>query len=335
MNILVLGATGNISFQFVNYALSVGWHITTISRGSTHYARRKLIHSNKIDHFFDIKNTDILNRFLLGKYYDLVVDFICYDEIDAINRVSCFSKKTGSYIFISTTASYSKKPVYLPYTEETPVNSLDWDYCRKKVNAENVFLDAKRKKNFPIIIVRLAHTYDTVIPVAVGPADWTVPKRILEGKPVVVHGDGTTIWTLIHATDVARALLGLGVNKKAVGEIFNVVSNERVTWNEITTSLFKILEKPPNLCYVSSKKINTISSYLGNGIIGHKMWNDFYDNTKTIDFLDGWHPQIGVEDGLQQSINWYLADTQRQHVSNELDTVLENLCLESNGIFYG
>lgn len=335
MNILVLGSTGNISFQFVNHALSIGWNVTTISRGNEHPLRRKLIHPNKIDYFFDIKRTNVLSDFLSGKYYDVVVDFICYEASDAEMRVSCFYERAGSYIFVSTTASYSKKPVYLPYTEETPVDSLDWDYCKKKVDAENIFLRAKVQRKFPIIIARLAHTYDTVVPVAVGPSDWTVPKRILDGKPVLVHGDGTTIWTLTHSADISCALLGLCVNKNAVGEIFNVVSDVRITWNDVTVSLFKALEKPAKICYISSRKIKGISAYLGNGIIGHKMWNDFYDNTKIVSLLADWLPKLSLDEGLQRTIEWYLSDIQRQRVSNELNAVLDSLCLASDGIYYG
>lgn len=326
MNILVLGSRGNISFRFVSHALAMGCHVTTVSRGSGHSARRGFQHANRKDLFVDARLTNQLAELFSKNTYDVVVDFICYNALDAESRVSIFSGNIGRYIFISTTASYSKNPVHLPYTEQTPVDSLNWDYCRDKVDAENVFFKAREDEAFPVIVARLAHTYDTVVPVAVGPADWTVPKRILDGKSVVVHGDGTTLWTLTHAMDVATALLGLCDNERAIGEIYNIVSQARMTWNDITLDLFKVLEMPPSICYVPSFKIYEVSSYLGNGIIWHKRWNDFYDNGKIVKTLGNWVPKIDFKPGLASTVEWYRGSGERQHVSKELDAVLDNLC---------
>ena len=127
--------------------------------------------------------------------------------------------------------------------------------------------------------------------------------------------------------DVAAALLGLCANERAIGDIYNIVSQERMTWNDITLSLFKVLEMPPSICYVPSSKIYEVSNYLGNGIMGHKRWNDFYDNGKIVKTLGNWVPKIDLKTDLTSTIDWYRGRDERQHVSRELDAVLDILCL--------
>lgn len=330
MEVLILGGTGNISHHFVSQVLSRGWKVTTVTRGSSHSGRRQVYHQNKTDLFGDIRSPGALLKIVPGKvYFDVVVNFICYDESDAAECINYLKDRVGHYLFISTTAGYSKRPEYLPYTETTPFTSLNWEYCRKKAEAEAAYMTAFEQFNFPVTIARLSHTFDTVVPVAVGPADWTIPQRILDGKQVVVHGDGTTCWTILHSSDAAEALVRLCLSEEAFGQVVNVVSDVRITWLDLTSQLFEILGMPARVCHVPSQNISRVCPYLGNGIIGHKMWNDFYDSTKLKTIIGGWHPGIGITDGLQRTVDWYQADIKRQHIDKDLDKILDQLCIAS------
>lgn len=335
MKILALGGTGNISFQFVSACLAMGLSVTSICRGSSHSGRRRMDNLNKKDLFIDLCDINALDVNLADKYFDVVVDFICYDRETAIKRINYFKERTSQYIYISTTASYSKNPKFLPYNEKTPLDNTSWDYCLGKVQAEHAFNDARDCFNFPVTIVRLAHTYDIVIPVSVGPADWTVPKRILDGKPIPIHGDGTGIWTLTHSVDVANALVGLCFSSDSIGETIHVTSDVKLTWMEITKKLFDLLKMPVKICYVPSRVINQTNQYFGNGIIGHKMWCDFYDNSKIKKLLNNWQAKVNLEDGLLKSITWYQENPARQHVSSEHNSLLSELCIKSEFVFEG
>lgn len=335
MNILALGGTGNISFQFVSTCLAMDLSVISICRGSSHSGRRRVDHSKKKDLFIDLCDINNLGENLADKYFDIVVDFICYNRETAIERVNYFKGKVGQYIYISTTASYSKNPKFLPYNEETPLDNVSWGYCLGKVQAEQVFDNARDHFNFPITIVRLAHTYDTIIPVSVGPSDWTVPKRILDRKPIPIHGDGTGIWTLTHSADVANALVGLCFSSNSIGETIHVTSDVKLTWMEITKKLFDLLNMPVKICFIPSQIINHVNQYFGNGIIGHKMWCDFYDNSKVKKLLNDWEAKVNLEDGLMRSIAWYQENPTRQHVSSEHDSLLSELCKKSEFIFGG
>lgn len=335
MNILTLGGTGNISFQFVSLCLAMDLNVFVIHRGSSHPNRRNIIDRKKKDLIFDINDIASLEEKLKDRYFDVVVDFLCYNSETANKRINYFKGRVGQYIYISTTASYSRNPNFLPYNEETPLDNISWRYCLNKVMAEQAFNDARDNFNFPVTIVRLAHTYDVVLPISVGPTDWTIPKRILDGKPIPVHGDATTIWTLTHSIDIANALVGLCFIQKSIGETVHITSDNRLTWLEITDKLFELLRMPIKVCYVPSRIINEVNQYFGDGIVGHKMWCDFYDNSKIKSLLKDWHTKVGLEDGLFRSITWYQENSVRQRVSIEHDLLLDELCNKSEFVFGG
>ena len=325
MNILVLGGSGNISSTFCAEAMARGHDVTAVTRGSNDLRRRPLSGVKTI--LGDLKDSGFVTALSNSiEHVDVVVNFLSYDAVDAHKFVRCFADKLSQYIFISTTAGYSKDPNSLPYTETTPFNALDWTYARNKREAELVYLKAYHDMDFPVTIARFGHTYDTLVPVAVGPADWTVPQRIRDKKPVVVHGDGSGIWSLLHSTDGAKALVGLCGNPYALGETVNVVSSGRITWTDLTKCLFKHLATDPQVCFVPSHEIHQECPYLGAGIVGHKMWNEFYNNSKLRRILPDWWQSIPIDEGIVKTLSWYNAGPHRKLVNTQLDDTLTELC---------
>ncbi len=324
MKILIIGGTGNISYPYVIHALSQLNEVEVVNRSSGLNLRRQTFPGIVKKWVGDIRDINFLKK-ISNNSYDAVVDFLCFNELDARSRVAAFSNKTSQYIFVSTTAGYSKDSGFLPYTEKTPFNNLDWGYVKDKRNAELYFQLANEKNSFPVTIARLAHTYDTVLPIDVGTSDWTVPSRILQQVPIIMHGDGSGVWTLTHSYDVASALYQITINKIFIGDLINIVSDVKTTWREISDNLFEALGNDTKIIYKTPDEINAVSTYLGNGIIGHKMWDDFYDNAKLKKYLSEWVPSISNRDGIKSSINWYLEDNSRLKINLEINQVLNKL----------
>ncbi len=324
MKVLLLGGTGNISYQVLVSLLDQGIKVTILYRGSSQFSRRIIDHPNLIKIIGDVNNKELLKLIAIDNY-DIIVDFICYTKEQAHQRISLFLNKVKKYFFVSTTAFYSKNPKHLPYTENCPIDNLQWQYCFGKYQAEREFINSFERLAFPVVILRLAHTYDTVLPVSVGPSDWTIPNRILTDRPIIVHGDGTGIWSLLHAHDAASAIHNLISVSDNIGEVINVVSQERYTWLYITKLMYKILGKEENIVFVPSKSINKMSPYLGDGILNHKMWCDYYNNSKLLSYIPKWAPVLSLKDGLQLSLDWYKNNKTRHHISSELDTVIDQI----------
>lgn len=324
MKILVIGGTGNISYPYVVHAASAKHNIFIVNRSSDFHLRRKISSPFVQEFIGDVKDKSFLNK-ISCDYYDVIVDFLCYCDSDAQARIMAFRGKVGHYIFISTTAGYSKSDASLPYTEKTPFTNLSWDYVADKFKAELRFKFAYESINFPVTIARLGHTYDSILPIDVGPSDWTVPSRVLKGLPIVMHGDGSGVWTITHANDVASAIHQIASKKILIGDLINIVSARRTTWNEVTVNIFTAMCKETTIFYRKPAEINAVSSYYGNGILWHKMWDDFYDNSKLKGFLPGWVELLSNADGIKSSINWYMENEYRQKINPDAERVLDIL----------
>jgi len=324
LNILVLGGSGNISYQFVSNGLKNNFNITTITRHSNKIEKRYC--ENIINYYFDVNEGDLLSNFLIGKNFDCVVDFICYNSESALKRINLFTGIIHKYFFISTTAMYSRNEKFLPYTESCPRDNLNWDYSRNKYEAENIFTYYYEKYSFPVTILRLGHTYDTALPISVGPNNWTTPKRIINDKFISVHDNGNSTWSLLHSSDASNAIVKL-IQSKVGCDIFNVVSNISTNWNEITKYYFSILEKPLKINYVPSKLINEITPYFGNGIIYHKMWSESYDNKKLTYLIPDWQENTSLVKGISSSLAWYQNNIKRLETNPEHDSLLDKLSL--------
>jgi len=288
--------------------------------------RRRLAPSRCNALIADIKDATVTGAALGKNTYDAVVDFVCYNEEQARQRVSYFGTRTRHYIFISTTAVYDRATARTPLKEDAPATS-GWDYAAAKANAERIFVEAKAASGFPITVLRPGHTYDIIIPEAVGDGNWTNPWRMLKGKPLVIHGDGTTLWTLTHSADFAQAIVDFLKSGHPPGETFHITADETYTWREITASVARAIGSDvPNICYRTTEEIDRVAPRYGNGIKFHKMWCDLYDNSKFKAACPSWRARVCLQDGLEDTVSYFRSDPALMVPDDKLNSVIDALC---------
>jgi nucleoside-diphosphate-sugar epimerase len=335
MKILFIGGNGNISWYCVQKALEAGHDVWELNRGATLKTRRDIqpeVHKL----IGDMRNHDQINTLLKNMTFDVVADFICFNPEFAQFDIDLFRDKTNQFIFISSVAVYQRKTKYLPFKEETPQwEDTDYDYALDKVHAERVFLQAYKEQGFPLTIVRPAYTYDTIIPVSVGHNCFTVPQRYLDGKPVLIAGDGTNLFTFTHSKDFARAFVGLFGNEKTIGEDFHIMGDEWLNWLDMTKILLDTLGvKNPKYIHIPAVDIlnieistsqNMAHSHFGQCFAGQQMWCDIYDNSKIKKFVHGWKSEVLFGEGIRETIDWMFEKDIRRRFNPDLDKLLEYL----------
>lgn len=326
MEILIVGGTGNISWRLAHAALAAGWHVTLLNRCTSGGRRRvpppqcKLIKA-------DINDSSAVGYGLANRSFDAIVDFLCCDEYHARRAVSYFRARTRHYIFISTTALYDRAIAKYPLTEDAPIVTVGWNYALAKAAAERVFADALIRDDFPVSVIRPGHTYDTIIPEAVGDGNWTNPWRLLNGKPIVLHGDGATPWTVTHSSDFARAIVEFLKSGHPPGGTFHITSDEAHTWLEITAAVCREIGiAEPRICYRTIDEIESVSTKYGNGIRWHKMWPDIYDNRKFKSICPSWRVEISLDMGAKEAIAHYRHDMKLLRPDKQLDVILDAIC---------
>jgi len=325
MKILVIGGTGNISWHCTHAAKRAGHEVWILNRGISAQLRHPLP-PGVAPVRADIRDPLSVRAALGDARFDVVADFLCQTPEHANQDIELFAGRTGHFLFISSTAVYQKPTGLLPMTESTPLHNPYWNYAQNKIACEAVFMDAHRDKQFPVTIVRPAHTYDTIIPEAVGNSDWTVSRRMLAGKPIVLHGDGSTLWTLTHAEDFARAFVALLGNPATVGQAFHITGDEWLTWRQISETVAAALgAPPPRYVCVPSDRIFQLHPRLGAGLLGHKAWCDIYDNAKIKAFAPGWRAEIPFREGIRRTLDWFLGVPERRRVDPGLDAFLDGL----------
>lgn len=326
MKILIIGGSGNISWHCTEKLADIGNDVWVINRRKTLSTRRKF-NNNKINIIkMDINQLEKYREDIKEKNFDVVIDFLCYELKDAQRSFNVFNEIVKRYIFISSAANYDRSNIIYPIKESKCVLNNNWLYAKNKIDCEKYFMKKYKENNFPITIIRPGQTYDTLLPDAVGYGDWTNALRILNGKPIVVHGDGTSLWTVTHSSDLAEAIVQLIMQNKGIGEDYHITMDSTLTWNEITEIIMKTLKRKVPIIHIPSSVIYNKYPKLGEQLIGHKMWCDFYDNSKIKKAINGWSAKISFEEGVYNTINWLKEDSVRQRVNSELNVQIDNLC---------
>ena len=312
MRILFIGGTGNISTAVSRLALEQGVELYHLNRGQR-ASDLPGVHSLAAD----IHNIEQVRSVLGSLTFDVVVNFIAFSVSDMERDYALFAERAGQYIFISSASVYEKPPTHYLITESTPRVNPFWEYSRKKIAAEDWLMDAHREHGFPATIVRPSLTYGTVIPLPFGAwGDYTVIRRMKEGKPVVVHGDGTSLWTITHADDFAKGLFGLFGQQKAIGEAFHITSDEVLTWNQIFQATAAAVGATANLIHIASDDLATLCDSLGypgvrGGLLGDKSHSMVFDNSKIKRFVPGFAATIPYVAGIKRTLDWFAADVDR------------------------
>jgi nucleoside-diphosphate-sugar epimerase len=321
MKVLFIGGTGNISTSVSRQAIGRGIELYLFNRGKriSKIAGAKSIVGD-ITQFEEIKSA------LKGHIWDAVVNWIAFNENDIARDYELFRGKTKQYVFISSASVYQKPLAFPIVTESTPLANPFWQYSRDKIACEMKLNSYYRQEQFPITIVRPSLTYDTVIPVPIGGwADYTIVDRIKKGKKIIVHGDGTSLFTITHADDFAKGFLGLLGHQQAIGESFHITSDEILTWDQIHQALAKAVECEAKIVHVPSEILAAFDQELRGSLIGDKATSIIFDNTKIKRFVPEFSAVIPFNRGIQRTLEWFESDPARQIIRKETDDWMDKI----------
>ncbi|MBN1201565.1 MAG: SDR family oxidoreductase [Anaerolineae bacterium] len=321
MKVLFIGGTGNISLSVSRLAVERGFDLYLLNRGHLGVTVEGATTITA-----DITQPEQVQAALGSRHFDVVVNWIAYVEPDIERDIALFGGRCGQYVFISSASAYQKPLTYPIITESTPLANPYWQYSRDKIRCEERLIQAYRREGFPITIVRPSHTYDTRFPIAVGNwASYVIPKRMLEGKPVVVQGDGTSLWTLTHAEDFAKGFVGLLGHPQAIGHAFHITSDFVLTWNQVYEQIGDALGVKPTLVHIPSRFIASVDPDTGAGLLGDKMWCAVFDNSKIKRFVPDYVASIPFHEGIRRTLAWFQAEDTRMHVPPEDDAQIERI----------
>lgn len=325
MKILFIGGTGNISAACTRAALRKGFAVTLLNRG-----RRECPGTEKAETVpCDITDPEQVRKALKGMHFDAVADFISYTTADVKRAIALFGKLTDQYLFISSASAYQKPPLRLVVTESTPLKNPYWQYSRDKIACEEELMRAYRGEDFPVTIVRPSLTYDTVMPVAIGSwEDYTIIDRIKKGKKIIVHGDGTSLWTNTHSDDFAAAFTGLLGHRQAIGHSFQITSDEVLTWNQIYETVAAAAGTEADMVHIPSRFICRVAEKMGQpwmwgNLLGDKSVSQVFDNSKIKAFVPGFQARIGFKEGFARTLRWFEADPARMTINEENNRLMD------------
>ena len=314
MKILFIGGTGNISGACVRLAISQGHDVSILNRGQRPLADYGIPAAAR-PITGDIQNEASVREALGGQTFDAVANFIAFNSADVERDIRLFSGRCAQYFFISSASAY-EKPLRHPFvTESHPLKNPFWDYSRDKIAGEDTCTRAYREQDFPAIIVRPSLTYDTVWPIAIGGwNDFTLVDRIRRGGEIVVHGDGTSLWTVTHSEDFAKGFNGLFGNTNAVGHAFHITSDEVLTWNQIYTTVAEAAGAEPTLVHIPSDFLAGLNGWERGNLLGDKAHSAIFDNSKIKRFVPGFEATIPFHVGARRTLAWFEADPERQKI---------------------
>lgn len=326
MRILFVGGTGLISSASCDRVLELGHELFLLNRGqSTKYpppAAAKLLQG-------DVRSApDEIPRLLVGLHFDAVVDFIAFSEADIQRDLEWFRDRTNQFVFISSASAYQKPPQSYLITESTPLENPFWSYSQGKIAAERRLAEAQKTEHFPATIVRPSLTYGPAqIPFCVGSWEhpWTVIDRMLRGRPVIVPGDGSSLWVLTWNAEFARGLVGLLGNPNAIGEAYHITSDEVLTWDQIYRTAFEVLGLTPNIVHVPSELIAAYWPHARGSLIGDKMNSVVFDNHKIKQAVPDFVCSVKWKEGLGRALEWHRAHPQFQTIDGSTDDVMEEI----------
>jgi len=318
VKVLFIGGTGTISSACVDLAVARGMDVVLLNRGQT---TRPVPETAVLRG--DIRDKDAVAKLLADMRFDVVADFIAFTPEQIETDLELFGDRTAQYIFISSASAYQTPPANWLTTESTPLRNPYWAYSRAKIACEERLTAAYREDGFPITIVRPSHTYDaTKLPLHGG---YTNVHRMRQGKPIVVHGDGTSLWTLTHHRDFAKAFVGLIGNPHAIGEAVHITSDEVLTWNQIAETIAAAAGAEAKIVHLASELIADYDADWGAGLLGDKTHSMVFDNTKIKRLVPDYVATIPFRQGADEIIAWYDSHPDAQSVDAEFDALLDTM----------
>lgn len=317
--VLFIGGTGIISSAASALAASRGMEVTLLNRGQS---RREPADGVEVL-TADISDAEAVDQALAGREFDVVADMIAFTPDHVRRDIDRFEGRTGQYVFISSASAYQKPVSHLPITESTPLRNPHWQYSRDKIACEDLLTAAYRDRNFPVTVLRPSHTYDKwTIPAFGG---WTAIDRIRRGEEIVVHGDGTSLWTLTHASDFAVGFVGLLGNPLAYGDTFQITSDFVYTWNEIYGMLGHAAGAEPRIRYATTAAIEELAPERAGQLSGDMAHSVVFDNSKIRRLVPDYNPTVALHTAAREIIDWHDAHPELQRVDPELNALFDRL----------
>ncbi len=321
MKVLFIGGTGIISTEVSKLAVEQGIELYLLNRGQhkVEIAGAQVITG-------DIHQPAQVREALRGMTFDVVVDWVAYTPDHVERDIELFRDSTRQYIFISSASAYQKPPAHPIITESTPLHNPYWRYSQNKIACEERLQRAYREENFPMVIVRPSLTYSSVFPVAIGGwGCYTLADRLLKGRPIIIHGDGSSLWTVTHAADFAKGFVGLLGNPQTIGHAFHITSDEVLTWNQIYATIADALGVEANVVHIPSDFIYKINPSLGAGLLGDKTWSVIFDNSKIKTFVPTFQATIPFREGIRRTLAWFDADPARKWVDETVNREMDEI----------
>ena len=321
LRILFIGGTGTISTSSSALALARGHELTLLNRGRSALPDALQGAQTIVG---DADDAASIRAAVGDREFDVVVNFRAYRTEQVAADIELFRGRTGQYVFISSASAYQKPVERLPITESTPLVNPYWQYSRDKIACEDLLVAAYRESGFPMTIVRPSHTYaEKSVPIF---GRWTAIERMRAGKPVVVQGDGTSLWHLTHSRDLAVALVGLLGNRRAIGEAFHITGDEALTWNQIFQIIARAAGAPdPELVHVASDAIARDYPDEGPGLVGDKAHSVIFDNAKVKALVPDYLAATPYWQGAAEMVAWHDADPSRGGIDPQQDGMLDAL----------
>jgi nucleoside-diphosphate-sugar epimerase len=318
--VLFIGGTGIISSACVRSAIADGMEVFVLNRGKT--SRRPLPDEARVL-IGDVRDTAAVRDALEDLDFDVVVDFVGFTPDHIETDIALFQGSVGQFVYISSASAYQKPLAQLPITESTPLANRYWEYSRDKIACEALLNAAYRDKGFPVTIVRPSSTYDkTCLPFL---GEWTAIDRMRRGLPVVVPGDGTSLWVLTHHEDFADAFVSLLGNPHAIGDTFHITSDELQTWNQIFLTLGHAAGCEPQLVHIASDSIAKTVPEWGPPLLGDAAHSVIFDNSKIKRLAPGWAARIPFAQGAAEMIRWRDEDGARRVADPTVDAAFDAL----------
>lgn len=324
LKVLFIGGTGLISTACVELALKRGFDVTLLNRGQRTADTpegAKTIHA-------DIKDEPAVTVALGGREWDVVINFIAFTPADIERDLRQFTGKTRQYVFISSASVYQKPATHYLITESTPLANPHWEYSRQKIACEER-LNLAIREGFPGVIVRPSLTYGpTHLPVAFHNwgKSWTIVDRMLRGRPIIVHGDGQSLWVTTHRDDFAKGLVGLLGNPQTVGHAFHITSDEVLTWDQIYRTIAEAAGvKNVQLLHVASETLVRFSPSAEGSLLGDKAVSVVFDNSKIKRFVPDFVCTKPLAQGVRESLAWFRADPARQVIDDATNDLHERI----------
>ena len=318
MRVLFLGGTGIISSGCIGPVLEAGHELTVLNRGRTSVVplppEVRVLPA-------DLRDESSVREAVGAEQFDVVVQWIGFVPEHVEQDLRVFAD-AGQYVFISSATVYEKSPRRVVLTEDMPRANPHWQYARDKIACEDVLFAAHAERDFPATVVRPSHTYgDSLIPVALNSDSkpWTIVDRMRRGRPVLVPGDGSGVWTVTHNSDFASGFVPLLGHPEAVGEAFHITGDEVLTWDEIHCTLAEAAGVEARLLHVPTDALAAADPDWEEGLRGDKSLNFVFDTAKLRRLAPGFATRTRFAEGIRRTVAWFEADAARRDVDEEMN----------------